>query len=66
MTPFHLGGAQPLIPTAATGSRHVVKRAALNSDLLQLRVQRTQKLLAEAGPNSASEFKPLTFVKADE
>jgi hypothetical protein len=28
-------------------------------------VQRTQKLHAEAGPDSAGEFEPFTFVKAD-
>ena len=42
-----------------------MKRTALDSDLLQLRVQRTQKLLTEAGPDSAGEFEPFAFVKAD-
>ena len=54
-----------MIPTVAAGSRHVVKRTALDLEFLQLRVQRTQKLLAEAGPDSAGEFEPFAFVKID-
>ena len=65
MATFHFGGGQALVPSVAPGYREIRKRARLNSDLLQVVKERTEKLVAETRPDSAGKFEILAFVKAN-
>jgi hypothetical protein len=49
VTPPHLSGGQPLIPTVSTNCRKIEKRALFNADFVQLRMQSAQKFFAKAG-----------------
>jgi hypothetical protein len=61
---LHFGSGQSLVPSVAPGCREIRKGASLKSDLLQVIEERTQKLVAETGSDSAGEFETLAFVKA--
>ena len=66
MATLHFGSGQPLVPTVAASCREVIKGTFINPNLVQLREEGAQKLFAKPGSDSASKFKLLTLVKADE
>jgi hypothetical protein len=65
MATSHFGSSQPLIPTTPASCREIKKGTGIDPDLLQFRMEIAQKLIAEAGSNSASKFEILAFVKAN-
>src|ERR1700730_480870 len=62
----HFGSGQPLVPTAATHWRKVIKGTGIGPDFLQFRIETAQKLTAKAGPDPPAQFEVLAFVKADQ
>jgi hypothetical protein len=66
VTPPHFCGGQSLIPTIPTSGRKIEKGTFFNANFVQLRVETVQKLVAKPSPNSASKFKFLSFVEADQ
>ena len=62
----HFGGGQALVPSVAPGCREIRKGATLNSDLLQLIEERSQRLFAETRSDPTGELKALAFVKANQ
>jgi hypothetical protein len=65
VAPLHFCGGQSLVPTIPTGSRKIKKRAFINPDFVQLRIESAQKFVAKAGSNSTSKFKLLPFVETN-
>jgi len=55
-----------LVPTIAASRRKVEKGTLIDPNLVQLREESAQKLFAEAGPDSASKFEFLSFIKTHE
>jgi hypothetical protein len=63
---LHLSSSQTFVPTIPTSRRKVEKGTLIDPNFVQLREESAQKLFAEAGPDSASKFKLLSFGKADQ